>query len=76
MPSLLFSAQEAEQVTQIAKAENRTIRELFLKTFRAYRAGRVRTVLKASQQAGRANEHMGHESGNVERLIHEARGLR
>lgn len=63
----------AEQVTQIAKAESRTISELFREAFRTYRAGRVRAILKASQQAGRANNHMGYQPEDVERLIHEAR---
>ena len=63
----------ATQVTQIAKAESRTISELFREAFRAYRAARVRTLLKASQRAGRAKDHMDHQPEDVERLIHEMR---
>jgi len=63
----------AEQVTAIAKAENRTISELFREAFRTYRAGRVRSLLNASQQAGMRQGHMGYKPEDVERLIHETR---
>lgn len=63
----------AEQVTATAKAESRTISELFREAFRSYRAGRVRTLLDASQQAGRRKRHMGYTPDDVERLIHETR---
>lgn len=63
----------AEQVTATAKAESRTISELFREAFRSYRAERVRTLLDASQQAGRRKRHMGYTPDDVERLIHETR---
>lgn len=63
----------AEQVTAIAKAESRTISELFRESFRAYRARRVRDLLDASQQAGRRTDHMGYAPEDVERIIHETR---
>lgn len=66
----------AEQVTAIAKAESRTISELFREAFRTYRSGRVRALLDASQQAGRATRHMGYKAEDVERLIHETRKVR
>jgi metal-responsive CopG/Arc/MetJ family transcriptional regulator len=63
----------AQQVTAIAKAESRTVSELFREAFRTYRAGRVRTLLNASQQTGRRKGHMGYTPDDVERLIHESR---
>ena len=63
----------AKQVTLVAKAESRTISELFREAFRTYRAGRVRELLDASQQAGRRKGHMGYTPNDVERLIHETR---
>lgn len=63
----------AKQVTATAKAESRTISELFREAFRTYRAGRVRELLEASQQAGRRKGHMGYTANDVERLIHETR---
>ena len=63
----------AEQVTATAKAESRTISELFREAFRSYRAERVRSLLDASQQAGRAKDHMGYTADDVDRLIHESR---
>jgi len=63
----------AEQVTAIAKAESRTISELFREAFRTYRAARVRALLDASQEAGRRKGHMGYTSDDVERLTHETR---
>lgn len=63
----------AEQVTATAKAESRTISELFREAFRTYRAQRVRTLLDASQQAGRRKGHMGYRPDAVERLVHETR---
>lgn len=61
------------QVTAIAKAESRTISELFREAFRTYRAGRVRALLDASQEAGRRTRHLGYGPEDVERLIHETR---
>ena len=63
----------ARQVKALAKAESRTISELFRETFRAYRATRVRNLLDASQKSGRQKRHMGHAPQDVERLIHETR---
>ena len=63
----------AEQVTATAKAESRTISELFREAFRSYRAERVRALLDASQQTGRRNSHMGDTRDDVERLIRETR---
>ena len=63
----------AEQVTAVAKAESRTISELFREAFRTYRAGRVRALLDASQQAGRQNRHMGYTPDDVEDLAHQTR---
>jgi len=63
----------AEQVAATAKAESRTISDLFREAFRIYRASRIREILDASQQAGHANRHMGHTPNDVDRLIHEAR---
>jgi predicted transcriptional regulator len=63
----------AEQVTTLAKAESRTISELFREAFRTYRAGRIRTLLDASQAAGKRRNHMGHSPDDVQRLIRETR---
>lgn len=63
----------AEQVTAIAKAESRTISELFREAFRTYRAGRIRALLDASQAAGKRKRHMGYTPNDVEHLIHETR---
>ena len=56
-----------------AKAESRTISELFREAFRSYRAERVRALLDASQQAGRRKSHMGYTPDDVDRLIQETR---
>lgn len=63
----------AEQVAVIAQAESRTVSELFREAFRTYRAGRVRALLDASQQAGRRTRHMGFTPDDVPRLIRETR---
>ena len=63
----------AEQVMAAAKAESRTISELFREAFRAYRAQRVRTLLEMSQAEGQRQKHQGHKPEDVERLIHEIR---
>ncbi|MGA3335235.1 MAG: ribbon-helix-helix protein, CopG family [Terracidiphilus sp.] len=63
----------ADQVATLARAESRTISELLREAFRAYRAGRVRVLLDASQQAGRRTRHMGHTPDDVQRLIRETR---
>lgn len=63
----------AEQVTAVAKAESRTISELFREAFRTYRARRVRALLDASQQTGRRKGHMAYKPEDVEHLIRETR---
>jgi hypothetical protein len=63
----------AEQVTAVAKAESRTISELFREAFRTYRAERVRSLLDETQQKGKRSRHMGHTVEDVEGLIHELR---
>ena len=63
----------AEQVSATAKAESRTVSELFREAFRTYRALRIQAILDASQQAGRASRHMGSKPEDIERLIHETR---
>ena len=63
----------ARQVTATAKAESRTVSELFREAFRAYRAERVRRLLDESQREGAAKNHMGYKPEDVERLIHEVR---
>jgi predicted DNA-binding protein len=63
----------AEQVMATAKAESRTISELFREAFRTYRAARIRELLNASQEVGRLKGHMGYTPDDVERLIHETR---
>jgi hypothetical protein len=63
----------AEQVVAAAKAESRTISELFREAFRTYRAQRIRTLLETSQEEGRRQRHQGHSPEDVERLIHDVR---
>lgn len=63
----------AEQVTALAKAESRTVSELFREAFRTYRAGRIRAILDASQQAGKRRGHMGYTPEDVPRLIRQMR---
>jgi predicted transcriptional regulator len=63
----------ADQVATIARAESRTISELFREAFRAYRASRVRALLDVSQQAGRHARHRGYAADDVPRLIRETR---
>jgi predicted transcriptional regulator len=63
----------AEQVAALARAESRTISELFREAFRTYRAARIRALLDESQQAGERSGHMGYAPEDVERLIHESR---
>ena len=63
----------AEQVAAVAKAESRTISELFREAFRTYRAQRIRTLLDESERQGLACNHKGHTLEDVEGLIHEVR---
>jgi metal-responsive CopG/Arc/MetJ family transcriptional regulator len=63
----------AEQVLAAAKAESRTISELFREAFRTYRAQRIQTLLKTSEGEGRSRKHQGYTQDDVERLIHEVR---
>jgi metal-responsive CopG/Arc/MetJ family transcriptional regulator len=66
----------AEQVAALARAESRTISELFREAFRTYRAGRVRALLDESQETGRRNRHKGYTENDVPLLIHETRRKR
>ena len=61
----------AEQVVAAAKAESRTISELFREAFRTYRAQCIQTLLKTSEAEGRRRKHQGYTQDDVERLIHE-----
>lgn len=63
----------AEQVVATAKAESRTISELFREAFRTYRAQRIQALLKTSEAEGRHRKHQGYTQDDVERLIHEVR---
>jgi predicted DNA-binding protein len=63
----------AEQVVAAAKAESRTVSELFREAFRTYRMQRIQTLLKMSEVEGRRRKHHGYKQDDVERLIHEAR---
>ena len=74
--TISFPPELAEQVTALARAESRTISELFREAFRTYRAERVRTLLDESQRAGKLAGHMGYTAEDVERLIHESRQQR
>jgi L-aminopeptidase/D-esterase-like protein len=66
----------AEDVIAIAKAESRTISELFREAFRSYRAARIRALLSASQETGRRKRHMGHKVDDVQNLIASTRRAR
>lgn len=63
----------ARQVTATAKAESRTVSELFREAFRTYRAARIRALFDATQREGAARNHMGYKPEDVQRLIHEVR---
>jgi hypothetical protein len=63
----------ADQVATTARAESRTVSELFREAFRVYHAERVRGLLDASQQAGRRTRHKGYTPDDVPRLIRETR---
>jgi|HubBroStandDraft_1064217.scaffolds.fasta_scaffold00236_19 metal-responsive CopG/Arc/MetJ family transcriptional regulator len=63
----------AAQVVAAARAESRTISELFREAFRTYRAQRIRALLKISQEEGRRRQNQGYTQEDVERLIHELR---
>ena len=63
----------ADQVAALARAESRTISELFREAFRTYHAGRVRMLLNESQLAGQLTGHGGYTAEDVDRLIHETR---
>ncbi len=63
----------AAQVVKVAKAESRTISELFREAFRSYRAQRIRELLEASEREGRRRNHQGYTPDDVEALIHEVR---
>ena len=63
----------AEQISALARAESRTISELFREAFRTYRASRVRALLQESQEIGRQTNPMGYRAEDVQRLIRETR---
>ena len=63
----------AAQVVEVAKAESRTISELFREAFRSYRAQRIRELLEASEREGRRRNHRGYTPEDVETLVHEVR---
>jgi hypothetical protein len=63
----------AEMVVRTAKAESRTISELFREAFRAYRAQQVHTILAEMHEEGRRRDPMGYTPDDVERLIDEVR---
>ncbi len=60
-------------VIATAKAESRTVSELFREAFRAYRAQRVRKILEESVREGQANNHNGYTVDDIPRLIREVR---
>jgi predicted DNA-binding protein len=63
----------ARQVAATAKAESRTVSELFREAFRTYRAARISALFEATQREGAAKNHMGYTPDDVERLVHEVR---
>jgi len=68
-----FPPELARQVEQTAKAENRTLSELFREAFRSYRAQRMRQILRESQAEFQKNNPMGYTEADVPRLIKEHR---
>ena len=71
--TISLPADMAEQVLAAAKAESRTISELFREAFRTYRGQRIQALLKTSLEEGRRRKHQGYTQDDVERLIHEVR---
>ena len=68
-----FPPDLANQVDKLAKAENRTISELFREAFRSYKAQRLQAVLDEMNAIGKHNHHMGYTENDVEKLVKETR---
>ena len=68
-----FPPELAEQVERTAKAENRTLSELFREAFRSYEAQRMRRILRSSQREVAANNPLGYTEADVPRLVKEYR---
>ncbi len=68
-----FPPELAKQVEQVAKAENRTLSELFREAFRSYQALRVEKTLVKARQRFAANNPLGFTESDVLRLIKEHR---
>ena len=60
-------------VIATAKAESRTVSELFREAFRAYREQRINRLLAEFQREGEANNHNGYTVDDIPRLIREVR---
>jgi predicted transcriptional regulator len=71
--TISFPPELAKQVEQTAKAENRTLSELFREAFRGYEARRIEKILKRSQKRFAANNPMGYTEADVPRLVKEYR---
>ena len=71
--TISLPAEMAGQVLAAAKAENRTVSELFREAFRTYRSQRIRALIDSSVREGLRRKHQGHTRDDVERLIHEVR---
>ena len=68
-----FPPDLATQVDKLAKAENRTISELFREAFHSYKAQHVQAVLDEMNPIGKRNHHMSYTEGEVEKLVKETR---
>ncbi|MGA8596230.1 MAG: ribbon-helix-helix domain-containing protein [Bryobacteraceae bacterium] len=68
-----FPPELAEQVESTARAENRTLSELFREAFRSYEAQRVEKILKRAQKRFAANNPAGHTEADVPRLVKQHR---
>ena len=60
-------------VIATAKAESRTVSELFREAFRTYDAQRIDRLLSESVREGEANNHNGYTVDDIPRLIREVR---
>ena len=68
-----FPAELAREAEQLAKAESRTMSELFREAFRTYRAGQIRKRLEAGHAYARARNSSPYSAKDVERLVDEVR---
>jgi predicted DNA-binding protein len=69
-----FPVDLAQQAEQLAKAESRTMSELFREAFRSYRAEQVRKRLEAGHKYARERSPRAlYTQNDVERLVDEAR---